>query len=63
MGVCADDVNIGAYTVGQYLGNGAYGVVRCAYHSETGEKVAIKDIRKEKVKDLEAVERIDNEIK
>lgn len=40
---------VGKYEVGKTLGQGTFAKVRCAVNTETGERVALKILDKEKV--------------
>ena len=53
---------IGHYLVGRSLGQGTFGKVRLGTHLITGEKVAIKILEKDKIKDQSDVERVTREI-
>jgi 5'-AMP-activated protein kinase catalytic alpha subunit len=53
---------IGHYVVGRSLGQGTFGKVRLGTHLITGEKVAIKILEKDKIKDQSDVERVTREI-
>lgn len=48
--------------LGKSLGQGTFGKVRLGTHMLTGEKVAIKILEKEKIKDHSDVERVTREI-
>lgn len=45
------------------MGKGTFGKVKLATHTLTGEKVAVKILEKDKIKDKKDVERITREIK
>jgi serine/threonine protein kinase len=47
---------------GRSLGQGTFGKVRLGTHLITGEKVAIKILEKDKIKDQSDVERVTREI-
>lgn len=49
--------------LGKSLGKGTFGKVKQATHTLTGEKVAVKILEKDKIKDKKDVERITREIK
>jgi serine/threonine protein kinase len=49
--------------IGKSLGKGTFGKVKQATHTLTGEKVAVKILEKDKIKDKKDVERITREIK
>ena len=55
--------NIGYYILGRAIGQGTFGKVRAGTHIITGEKVAVKILEKEKIKDNNDVQRIIREIK
>lgn len=48
--------------VGRSLGSGTFGKVRIGTHTITGEKVAIKILEKDRIKDKGDVERVTREI-
>ena len=50
------------YFVGKSLGSGTFGKVRIGTHTITGEKVAIKILEKDRIKDKGDVERVTREI-
>ena len=55
--------NIGSYIIGNTLGEGAFGKVKIGTHIHTGEKVAIKILDKEKMKeDPDDIVRVQSEI-
>jgi 5'-AMP-activated protein kinase catalytic alpha subunit len=55
--------NIGYYILGRAIGQGTFGKVRNGTHIITGERVAVKILEKEKIKDNNDVNRIIREIK
>jgi serine/threonine protein kinase len=55
-------VVIGGYSVGKLLGRGAFGEVRVGVHQLTGEKVALKFLRKADIHSIGAAERTTTEI-
>lgn len=55
--------NIGSYILGRAIGQGTFGKVRSGSHIITGERVAVKILEKEKIKDNNDVQRIIREIK
>lgn len=55
--------NIGYYVLGRAIGQGTFGKVRNGVHIITGEKVAVKILEKDKIKDNNDVNRIIREIK
>ena len=50
------------FLLGRSLGQGTFGKVRLGTHLITGEKVAIKILEKDKIKDQSDVERVTREI-
>ena len=50
------------FILGRSLGQGTFGKVRLGTHLITGEKVAIKILEKDKIKDQSDVERVTREI-
>jgi serine/threonine protein kinase len=50
------------FCIGRSLGQGTFGKVRLGTHLITGEKVAIKILEKDKIKDQSDVERVTREI-
>ena len=50
------------FVIGRSLGQGTFGKVRLGTHLITGEKVAIKILEKDKIKDQSDVERVTREI-
>ena len=54
--------NIGHYTLGKTIGQGTFGKVKLGTHTLTEEKVAIKILEKERIKDVADVERVAREI-
>ena len=54
--------SIGPYYIGKTIGEGTFGKVKLGTHSLTGEKVAIKILEKERIKDAADVERVAREI-
>ena len=54
---------LGLYTIGRTIGKGTFGKVKLGTHSLTGEKVAVKILEKDKIKDASDVERVSREIK
>jgi 5'-AMP-activated protein kinase catalytic alpha subunit len=53
---------VGNYKIGKDLGKGTFGKVKVGTHMMTGEKVAIKVLEKEKIIDVNDVERVAREI-
>ncbi len=53
---------VGNYKVGSYLGKGGFGEVRVGEHQFTGEKVALKFLRKSEIASINAAERTTTEI-
>ena len=54
---------MGHYKLGRDLGKGTFGKVKVGTHSLTGEKVAIKVLEKDKIIDVNDVDRVAREIK
>ena len=54
--------NIGMYTVGIHLGSGAFGEVRLGTNRLTGDKVALKFLKKSDIMSMGAAERTSTEI-
>ncbi len=54
--------SIGGYKTGELLGRGGFGEVRVGEHHITGEKVALKFLRKADIHSLVAAERTNTEI-
>lgn len=65
-GVSSEDSSIGSiigsYKVGSFLGKGGFGEVRVGEHNLTGEKVALKFLRKAEIANIGAAERTTTEI-
>ena len=55
-------MSVGGYKVGEILGKGGFGEVRVAEHQLTGERVALKFLRKSDIHSLGAAERTNTEI-
>ena len=53
---------MGNYKIGKDLGKGTFGKVKVGTHMMSGEKVAIKVLEKEKIIDVNDVERVAREI-
>jgi 5'-AMP-activated protein kinase catalytic alpha subunit len=53
---------VGNYKLGKDLGKGTFGQVKVGTHLVTGEKVAIKVLEKQKIADVNDVERVAREI-
>ena len=53
---------IGPYYIGRTIGEGTFGKVKLGTHSLTSEKVAIKILEKDRIKDTSDVERVAREI-
>jgi len=58
----AEYKQIGNFTVGKTKGKGTFGKVKQGTHTPTGEKVAIKILEKDKIKDHADLDRINREI-
>lgn len=54
--------SIGGYKVGEVLGRGGFGEVRVGEHHLTGERVALKFLRKSEIHSFSAAERTNLEI-
>ena len=54
---------VGNYVIGNTVGEGTFGKVRCAVHIPTGEKVAVKILEKKRIKEQADVRRVNREIK
>ena len=54
--------NLGTFILGQKLGEGTFGLLRIATHILTGEKVAVKILDRQKIKESDK-KRIEREIK
>ncbi|CAG0879801.1 unnamed protein product [Cyprideis torosa] len=55
-------VKVGHYFLGETLGVGTFGKVKIGTHDVTGHKVAVKILNREKIKDLDVVNKIKREI-
>jgi len=55
-------VKIGPYILGETLGIGTFGKVKIAFHQQTGHKVAVKILNRQKIKNLDVVGKIKREI-
>lgn len=53
---------IGHYILGKTIGEGTFGKVKLGRHTLTDEKVAVKILEKERIKDVSDVERVAREI-
>lgn len=53
---------IGHYNIGKTIGQGTFGKVKLGHHTLTEEKVAIKILEKDRIKDVADVERVAREI-
>lgn len=53
---------IGSYRIEKTLGQGTFGKVKQGVHLHTKQKVAIKILEKDKIKDVNDVERVTREI-
>jgi 5'-AMP-activated protein kinase catalytic alpha subunit len=53
---------IGHYILGKSIGEGTFGKVKLGTHTLTEEKVAVKILEKERIKDVSDVERVAREI-
>jgi 5'-AMP-activated protein kinase catalytic alpha subunit len=53
---------VGHYAIGKTIGQGTFGKVKAGIHDKTGEKVAIKILEKNKIREVADVERVAREI-
>ena len=58
----SSQVKIGPYILGETLGIGTFGKVKIAFHQQTGHKVAIKILNRQRIKNLDVVMKIKREI-
>lgn len=56
------EFEISYYIIGAAVGSGTFGEVKLGKHILTGEKVAVKKLEKDKIKDMADVERVAREI-
>ena len=56
-------IKIGPYYIGKKLGQGTFGLVRLGTHIQTGEKVAIKILEKNRILENSDKTRVEREIK
>eukprot|EP00401_Gymnodinium_catenatum_P040193 CAMPEP_0117608500 /NCGR_PEP_ID=MMETSP0784-20121206/80840_1 /TAXON_ID=39447 /ORGANISM="" /LENGTH=416 /DNA_ID=CAMNT_0005411775 /DNA_START=1 /DNA_END=1248 /DNA_ORIENTATION=- len=56
------DKSIGHYILGKTIGEGTFGKVKLGTHIATGEKVAVKILERERIKEVADVERVAREI-
>lgn len=54
--------NVGQYVLSKTIGKGTFGKVKLGVHNLTGEKVAVKILEKDKIQDVNDVERVAREI-
>jgi 5'-AMP-activated protein kinase catalytic alpha subunit len=54
--------NVGHYNIGKTIGQGTFGKVKLGFHTFTDEKVAVKILEKDRIKDVADVERVAREI-
>lgn len=54
---------VGNYVIGNTVGEGTFGKVKCAIHIPTGEKVAVKILEKKRIQEQADVRRVNREIK
>jgi 5'-AMP-activated protein kinase catalytic alpha subunit len=54
--------DVGHYTLTKTLGKGTFGKVKLGVHNLTGERVAVKILEKDKIIDVNDVERVAREI-
>ncbi|CAG9334066.1 unnamed protein product [Blepharisma stoltei] len=55
--------SIGQYIIGRTIGEGTFGKVKLGTHILTNEKVAVKILEKDRIKDASDIERVSREIK
>merc|ERR1719213_466251 len=53
---------VGKYILGKTIGEGTFGKVKIGTHILTGEKVAVKILERERIKEVADVERVAREI-
>jgi 5'-AMP-activated protein kinase catalytic alpha subunit len=53
---------VGHYNIGKTIGQGTFGKVKLGFHTLTNEKVAVKILEKDRIKDVADVERVAREI-
>jgi len=53
---------LGNYIISKTIGEGTFGKVRLGIHTLTNEKVAVKILEKDKIKEIADVERVTREI-
>jgi 5'-AMP-activated protein kinase catalytic alpha subunit len=54
--------SVGHYVLGKTIGKGTFGKVKLGIENATREKVAVKILEKQKIKDQSDVERVSREI-
>ena len=54
--------NVGHYVLNKTIGKGTFGKVKLGIHNLTQEKVAVKILEKDKIQDVNDVERVAREI-
>lgn len=57
-----EGTNVGQYVLSKTIGKGTFGKVKLGVHNLTGEKVAVKILEKDKIQDVNDVERVAREI-
>ena len=57
-----EPTNVGQYVLSKTIGKGTFGKVKLGVHNLTGEKVAVKILEKDKIQDVNDVERVAREI-
>ena len=57
-----EGTNVGQYVLSKTIGKGTFGKVKLGVHNLTGEKVAVKILEKDKIKDQSDIDRINREI-
>jgi 5'-AMP-activated protein kinase catalytic alpha subunit len=55
-------MNVGQYVLSKTIGKGTFGKVKLGVHNLTNEKVAVKILEKDKIQDVNDVERVAREI-
>jgi len=58
----SNGTNVGQYVLSKTIGKGTFGKVKLGVHNLTGEKVAVKILEKDKIQDVNDVERVAREI-
>jgi len=58
----SESMNVGQYVLSKTIGKGTFGKVKLGVHNLTNEKVAVKILEKDKIQDVNDVERVAREI-